>query len=699
VFEHEREGVATRVQVFTAAKASWKAVRVHMENRSDAARRLTVTGYLAWVLGTYRERDAGGVLPGFDAARGVLFARNPRSVAFAGHVAFLAADGRPHGVTGSRASFLGRQGSVRDPAALHRVGLDGRVVAGDDACAALQVHVDLALGGSREVTFFVGVEADLPSVLAQVDALREPGRVEREWQAVQAAWSERLGALQVETWDEGLNRFVNGWLGYQTLSSRVWGRTGFYQSSGAFGFRDQLQDALSLLHGAPDVARSVILEAARHQFEEGDVLHWWHPPGSAGVRTRISDDLAWLPYVVVRYLRVTGDASLLDASVPFLSGAPLAEQEEERYDTFAVSGVAASLYDHVLRAVDRACTRGPRGLPLMGGGDWNDGMNRVGEGGRGESVWLAWFLIRVLRDVAVLCEDRGDGARAARYRARAEAYREAVETHAWDGDWYARAFFDDGAPLGAHGSEGPHIDAIAQAWAVLSGAGRDDRVDRALDAAWQRLVLEKAGIVRLLTPPFERSALRHDPGYIAAYPPGVRENGGQYTHGAVWLAWAFAARGDADRAWEAWRMLNPSRHAVTAEAVARYRVEPYVVAADVYAEPPYVGRGGWTWYTGSAGWLYRFLVEALLGIRREGSTLRVAPLLPHGAPGFSFRYRFGTARYVVRVQRGDGPRFREAGAWREGNGIPLVDDGATHEVWMEVPGDPGVARGWGDVLP
>jgi cyclic beta-1,2-glucan synthetase len=566
------------------------------------------------------------------------------------------------------------------------MGLTGVVQQGLDPCAALQLHVTLEPGETKAISFFIGQAAEGEAARALIRRLQEPGQVEAAWDRARARWTGLLASVTVKTPDRALDLLLNGWLLYQNISSRIWGRSGFYQSSGAYGFRDQLQDVLATLHVAPEMARQHILRAARHQFEAGDVLHWWHPPSGRGVRKRITDNLLWLPYVVAHYVQVTGDVALLKVEEPFRRGEPLANDEAERYDQYPLTEETYTITEHCRRALAMGAT-GPHGLPLMGGGDWNDGMNRVGIEGRGESVWLAWFRYATLAAFIPMCTALEDAEHVAQYRRQMEDLQRALAAHAWDGDWYVRAFYDDGSPLGSAQNRECQIDAIAQAWAVLSGAAEEKRAHLAMAAVNGKLVREEDRLLLLFTPPLDKTL--RDPGYIKGYPPGIRENGGQYTHAAVWTIWAYARMGDGARAWHLLDLLNPINHSSTTAKARRYRVEPYVVAADVSSVAPHTGRGGWTWYTGSAGWLYRLGIEAILGLNRTGDELRIAPCIPPHWESYEMTLRHGTAVYRIQVNNPAGvcrgvTQVTLDGEQRPDGVIPLRDDGAEHIVTVRL---------------
>lgn len=687
VFEHQSHGLRQRVRLFAATDQPVKIVHLRLENLWQRVRRITATYYLELVLGTHRDKMQQFVIPTYDVEHYTLLATNPYNSEFGERVAFLSASKEPHSLTADRTEFLGRLGSVRRPAALGRVGLAGTVHAGLDPCAAIQLHVVLEPGESEEVFFLVGEGEDREATMHLIERYRRPDKIEAEWQSVHAFWDDVLGRVTVETPEPAMDILLNRWLLYQDIACRLWGRSALYQSSGAYGFRDQLQDVMAVLHTRPDLARRQILRAARHQFEAGDVLHWWHPPSGRGVRTRISDDLLWLPFVVAHYVTTTGDRSVLDETTPFRTGTPLKPDEEERYGYYELTEDEYTVYDHCCRALERGMTAGSHGLPLMGAGDWNDGMNRVGIEGRGESVWLGWFLYRTLTTFLPLCEARHDAERCDRYRRRAEQLRSALHAHGWDGDWYLRAYYDDGSPLGSSQNLECQIDAIAQSWAVLSGAGDKGRTVEAMDAVVERLISKEDRLIRLFTPPFDQTP--RDPGYIKGYPPGIRENGGQYTHAAIWTVWAFAQLGQGERAEALFRLLNPIYHSDTQDKLQRYRVEPYVVAADVYGAPPYIGRGGWTWYTGSGGWLYRLGLEAILGVCRRGDRLYLRPCIPSTWERYRINYCYGTSRYRIYVDNPDGVtgsvQYIEIdGRGIDGDGILLTDDDRQHDVYVRL---------------
>jgi cellobiose phosphorylase len=691
VFEHSEDGIASELTVFVALDLPVKFAVLKLRNLSGRPRRLSATGYAEWVLGDLRSKSSMHVVTEIDPDSGALLARNAYNPEFAEQIAFFDVDDVTRTLSGDRTEFIGRNGTLRAPAALGRASLSGKVGAAMDPCAAIQVPFELPDGSSREIIFRMGVGRGAADASELVLRLRKSGTARAALDAVRKYWKNTLGAVQIDTPEPSLNVLGNGWLVYQTLSSRLWGRSGHYQSGGAFGFRDQLQDAMALVHAEPGLLRAQLLLCASRQFLEGDVQHWWHPPSGRGVRTHCSDDFLWLPLAACRYVQCTGERAILKEQVAFLDGRAVSPEEDSYYDLPLRSLEAASLYQHCVRAVQNGLKMGFHGLPLMGSGDWNDGMNLVGAQGKGESVWLGFFLYQVLTQFAELARLEDDAPFGARCEAEAARLRLNLEEHGWDGGWYRRAYFDDGTPLGSAANRECRIDSIAQSWSVLSGAGSPERVRRAMDALDARLVRREHALVQLLDPPFDSAEL--DPGYIRGYVPGVRENGGQYTHSAIWAAMAFAALGDAARAWELFGMINPVRHGDSSERIALYKVEPYVVAADVYAVPPHTGRGGWTWYTGSAGWLYRLILESLLGLRRTADRLRFAPCLPPGWPGFELRYRYRETLYRISVRQGTGidggTRVSVDGVLQAEPEIALVDERAEHQVEVTVPNSAG----------
>jgi cyclic beta-1,2-glucan synthetase len=688
-FEHHSHGLIQKTTLFAAFDATVKIMRLRLENTTNRVRRITVTYYAECVLGTAKDITQQYIIPEFDSTNQTLLFRNPYSIEFGGQFAFISANKNFHGLTTDRTEFLGRLGSYQRPAALERIGLSGAVQAGTDPCGAVQLHVDLHPNTSEEVFFIIGMGENRAAALQLAQTYRETAQIESAWEVVTNFWKQTLSSVTVKTPDQAMNLLLP-WVLYQALACRIWGRSALYQSSGAFGFRDQLQDVMSLVHAHPMLAREHILRAARYQFEAGDVLHWWHPPSGRGVRTRFSDDLIWLPFVVANYVSATGDATILQEKMPFLKGELLKPEEDERYGYYEPTVEEYTLYEHCRRALNKGLTSGAHGLPLMGSGDWNDGMNRVGIYGRGESVWVGWFLYTTMTNFLPLCEHVGDTSQALTYSRRMEELQAALENSAWDNEWYLRAFYDDGTPLGSSQNTECKIDSIAQSWAVISKAANQTRARQAMDSANKYLVNRQDQLIMLFTPPFDKT--ERDPGYIKGYVPGIRENGGQYTHAAIWFVWAMAEMGEGDQAEALFRLLNPIYHSDTPEKVERYRVEPYVIAADVYSVEPHVGRGGWTWYTGSSGWMYRLGIEAILGLRREGNTLLIAPCIPKTWAHYEMTYRFGNTLYQISVENPQGVSsgVKQVTVDNETLSdlhIPLVDDNQPHTVIVTLGAD------------
>ena len=686
VFEHTERGIRSELWVYVALDTPIKFMVLKVRNESGRSRKLSATGYVEWVLGDLRPKSVMHVVTELDPKSGAFFARNPYHTEFAGRIAFFDVDETTRTISGDRTEFIGRNGTLRSPAAMTRLRLSGKVGAGLDPCGAIHVPFELANGQEREIIFRLGVGRNVDDARNLVHRFRGSAAARSALEAVWQYWKHTLGAVHVETPDQSLNVLTNGWLLYQTLGCRLWARSGYYQSGGAFGFRDQLQDSMALIHTQPHLMREHLLLCAARQFHEGDVQHWWHPPSGRGVRTHCSDDYLWLPLATCRYVLSTGDSGILDEPIHFVEGRPVNQEEDSYYDLPGRSEKAASLYEHCVRAILKGLARGEHGLPLIGSGDWNDGMNMVGEQGRGESIWLGFFLYDVLMQFTKVARLRGDLSFAERCQTEAADVRQNIEQHGWDGEWYRRAYFDDGSPLGSASNPECQIDSIAQSWSVLSGAGDASRSRMAMSALDRRLVRRDHALIQLLDPPFDKSNL--NPGYIKGYVPGVRENGGQYTHAAIWAAMAFAALGDRRRAWELLAMINPVNHARSPEGTATYKVEPYVVAADVYAVSPHTGRGGWTWYTGSAGWMYRLIVESLLGLRLEVDKLHFAPCLPADWKGFTLHYRYRETLYHISVlQRSTWNGETSVivdGVEQQHKAISLVDDRQEHSVEVKM---------------
>ncbi len=681
MFEHIEAGIHSEMVVYVDLEASIKFTVLKIRNQSGRSRRLSATGYIEWVLGDNRMKTAMHIHTEIDPDSGVFLAKNQYSTEFSHRVAFFDTNELKNSFTADRTEFIGRNGTLQSPIAMTRTNLSGKIGLALDPCAAIQVPFNLSDGEEREIIFRLGAGKDVQDAITLARKFRDNASAHESLKRVKNYWKKTLGTLQVATPDPAINMITNGWLIYQTLSSRLWGRSGFYQSGGAFGFRDQLQDVMSLIQSSPQLAKDQILLCASRQFREGDVQHWWHPPSGRGVRTRCSDDFLWLPLVTSRYVLRTGDQAILDEKVNYLEGRPLSSNEESYFDLPTISISSASVYDHCVAAIKHGFNYGIHGLPLIGSGDWNDGYDKVGIGGQGESVWMAFFLYEILHRFESIALGHQDPSFADECSKQARQLKENIDKYAWDGDWYKRAWFDDGTVLGTATNEECKIDSIAQSWSVLSGAGDEKRVRIAMNSAYINLVRKDVKIIQLLEPPFDQSDL--NPGYIKGYVPGVRENGGQYTHAAIWMIMAFAKLGDNKRVWELLNMINPINHGKTSESKAIYKVEPYVVAADVYAGRQHAGRGGWTWYTGSAGWMYQLITESFLGIHQEGGKLKIEPCIPLEWDSFKVRYQYKHAIYQIEVTQKNGQEDMtviEDGVLQQDKMITLDNDGLVHNV-------------------
>ena len=647
IFEHSEDGIESDMTVYVDIDAPVKFMVIKLRNNSSRPRRVSATGYVEWVLGDLRAKSLMHTITQIEVQSGAILATNAYNTEFGTRVAFFDVDDINKTHTTDRSEFIGRNGTLQNPEAMNRAKLSGRTGAALDPCAAIQVVVDLAEDQEREIIFRLGAGKNIEDAVNIIQAFEGANAARIALEKVKQYWQTTLGAVQIETPDKAINILTNGWLNYQTLACRIWARSGFYQSGGAFGFRDQLQDVLSLVHTKPEIVKAQILLCASRQFKEGDVQHWWHPPVGRGVRTTCSDDYLWLPFVTSKYIVATADDAILNESIHFLEGRLLNEGEESYFDLPIKSDKAATLYEHCVKAIEHGLVFGEHGLPLMGSGDWNDGMDKVGNHGKGESVWLAFFLYDILMHFKVVAAIKNDIPFGNKCMDEAEKLRLNIEKNAWDGDWYRRAYFDDGVPLGAHDNEECRIDSIAQSWSVLSNAGSKERSLKAMQSADDFLVQKEDGLIQLFTPPFDKSVM--NPGYIKGYVPGVRENGGQYTHAAIWLVMAFAAMENKQRTWDLLQMINPLNRGNTIEKIDIYKTEPYVIAADVYAEPLHKGRGGWTWYTGSAGWMYQLVVDSFIGLKKEGHILHFKPSIPEDWPSVKITYHYNNKVYAIEL--------------------------------------------------
>jgi cyclic beta-1,2-glucan synthetase len=686
IYEHNYAGVESELTLFVPVdeqNSPVKIQRLKLKNSSGRRRVFSITWYTELTLGENRESSQMHAMTHWDSESRILLGHNCYHPEYGDRVTFFAMTPKPTAYCGDRTVFLGRNRTMQDPAAMQQSKLGKRIGAGLDPCASLQTQIELAADETEEIIFIVGQAGSVEESRLLARTFRDHSKFESALQATRQWWDNLLGTIEIKTPEPATDILVNRWLLYQSLSCRIWGRSAVYQSGGAFGYRDQLQDVMAFLFTDPSLAREQILLAASRQFKEGDVQHWWHPPGGAGIRSRISDDLLWLPYVTSRYVKATGDVDLLKVDIPYLNAPELEPDQHEVFIAPEVTFERGTIFEHCQRAVHKGLTSGPNGLPLIGTGDWNDGMNLVGAEGRGESVWLGWFLVDILDGMAEMADLLGKPEAAQDYRLKRTELVQQIEKAAWDGAWYRRGTFDDGSPLGSIQSKEAKIDSLPQSWAWLTGAGDRSRAEQAIESAWERLILEEERMVLLFEPPFNTST--QNPGYIKGYPPGVRENGGQYTHAAIWFAMAMARKGDGNRAVQMLKMMSPMEHTKDKEAADHYGLEPYSIAADVYRLPGRVGKGGWSWYTGSAAWTYRAWVEEILGLKIIGNNLHISPVIPADWQGFSINYRHEKTLYKINVENPG--RFMQGVSRIEMDGevlaskvIPLLPADGEHQI-------------------
>ncbi len=680
-FLHVEDQLEQDLTVFTPRNESVKLWKLKLTNSSDRVKYLTLTYYVEWVLGTNKEHTSPYIVTAYNNEHEYLSAKNIYAMNFNDLQAYVFSSETIKGYTGDRQEFIGARGTVREPRGVDSK-LSNRTGTCYDPCGTIQVSIAIPPKEDRSVVFGLGLSDNKQDIIRLRNKYRDIASYEEELANVKTYWEKTLGVIKVKTKDRAIDIMVNGWLLYQTISCRINARAAFYQCGGAYGYRDQLQDTLSLVFTNPDALRRQILIACSRQFEEGDVQHWWHPPMGVGVRTRISDDLLWLPYAVAAYIRSTGDRSILKEEVTYIKGPLLNQDQHDIMFTPQTSEVMDSVYEHSKKTIQ--ITRfGKHGLPLMGGGDWNDGMNEVGKEGIGESVWLAWFLYYVIGDFIPICKLVGDTQYAEELEGKREKLIQSIEENCWDGDWYLRAFYDNGAKLGSKECDECKIDSISQSWSVISKGAKSERATTAMQSAWRYLVKEEDSMSLLLSPPFDKTV--NNPGYIKNYIPGIRENGGQYTHAAVWLAIATSMMGDYHMAYTLFTMLNPIHITMNKRNALRYEKEPYVMIADISLSPPYTGRGGWSWYTGSAGWMYQGLVHWFLGIRKEEDYLIIDPATPESFGEYTVCYRYGNSVYEIKIESRSGgiqevEKMTLDGEKVRGNRVKLMDDGKTHQV-------------------